>query len=92
MIEYFAIFAIGILVGILGTLMIVTFINRTAGEDIDFDDLDETLFVDEDFEDIPEDAEIKLPEEGEIHIPTGEDVKNYEKNMEELKNHGDEDE
>ena len=57
MIEYFAIFAIGILIGILGTLMIVTFVNRTIEEDIDFDDLDEILFVDED---IPEETEIEM--------------------------------
>lgn len=68
MIEYFGIFAMGILVGILGTLMILRglrgeFLNTEEDIDIDeeeFEELRELFSHDETF--IPEEEEIKLPE------------------------------
>lgn len=71
MIEYFGIFAIGIIVGILGTLMIFTELRKRENSDnIDDEDFDEeefetldSVFIDEDLNIPKEEREIKLPED-----------------------------
>ena len=71
MIEYFGIFAIGIIVGILGTLMIFTELRKRENYDnIDDEDFDEeefetldSIFVDKDLNIPEEEKEIKLPED-----------------------------
>lgn len=71
MIEYFGIFAIGIIVGILGTLMIFIELRKRENYDnIDDEDFDEeefenldSIFIDEDLNIPEEEKEIKLPED-----------------------------
>ena len=92
MIEYFGIFAMGILVGILGTLMILRglrgeFLNTEEDIDIDeeeFEELRELFSHDETF--IPEEEKIKLPDESGLRIVSGYDIAEHEKEMEELFN------
>ena len=87
MIEFFGVFAIGILVGILGTLMILRGLRGdllNIDEDIDeeeFEELEEVLFSH-----TPEEDEIELPEQSGLRIPTGKDIIEHEKEMEELFN------
>lgn len=63
MIEFFGVFAIGVIIGILGSLLILRGLRRDFfdidDDEEDFESLEEIFSHDEDF--IPEEEEIKLP-------------------------------